>query len=151
MTEVHDNLIVVSINRTYHEYGDDPMALYESTRGVWKNIASERADAADYIAGVVDGRIVYVMTASAWLPAGSTNYFVREQRETNDRIEFVGRTADDAVQDLYLGRELPAHQRQVDPGVVADHRGHGIVLGDGDEGLLSPLDFPMPQQENRMP
>lgn len=135
LTEVHDNLIVVSINRTYHEYGDDPMALYESTRGVWKNIASERADAADYIAGVVDGRIVYVMTASAWLPAGSTNYFVREQRETNDRIEFVGRTADDAVQDLYLGRELPAHQRPTYYGPFNDK----VYLADG-EWLPCPLE-----------
>ncbi|MDV7171952.1 hypothetical protein R4144_00785 [Gordonia amicalis] len=110
LTEVRHNLIVVSINQTYREYGDDPIALYESTRGVWTGITQTRADAADFIAGVVDDRIVYLMTAAAWLPAGSTNYFVRERGDTDDRIEFVGRTAGQEEQDLYLGRKIRANQ-----------------------------------------
>lgn len=111
LTEVHHNLIVVSINKTYREYGDDLAALYESTRGVWAGITPQRADDADYIAGVVDDRIVYLMTAAAWLPAGSTNYFVRERRDIDGRIEFVGRTASQDIQDLYVGKRIPANER----------------------------------------
>lgn len=111
LTEIHHNLIVVSINETYGTYGDDPEALYESTRGVWARITPEKADAAEYVVGVVEGRIVYVMTATAWFPAGSTNYFVRERRDTEGRIEFVGRTASPEILDLYLGRPLQASQR----------------------------------------
>lgn len=111
LTEVHHNLIVVSINQTYREYGDDPSALYESTRGIWPPIKSKLADDAEYIAGVADGRIVYLMTAAACLPAGSTNYFVREPSESDDRIEFVGRTASEEIQDLYVGKRIQANQR----------------------------------------
>lgn len=110
LTEVHHNLIVVSINQTYREYGDDPAALYEATRGIWTGITKQRADDADYIAGVVDDRIVYLMTAAASLPAGSTNYFVRECYEEDNRIEFVGRTASRDIQDLYLGKRISANQ-----------------------------------------
>lgn len=111
LTEVRHNLIVVSINQTYREYGDDPAALYESTRGIWAGITPQRATEADYIAGVVDDRIVYLMTAAAWLPAGSTNYFVRERHDVDDRIEFVGRTASQDIQDLYVGKRIPANER----------------------------------------
>ena len=110
ITEVHHNLIVVSINQTYEKYGDDVQALHESTRGVWKGISSEKADQAEYVVGVVEGRVVYVMTAAAWLPAGSTEYFVRGNGTVEGRIEFVGRTADEDIQDLYLGKRIRAWQ-----------------------------------------
>lgn len=66
---------------------------------------------ADYIAGVVDDRIAYVVTAAAWLPAGSTNCFVRERHDVDDRIEFVGRTASQDIQDQYVGKRIPANER----------------------------------------
>lgn len=111
ITEIHHNLIVVSINDTYEKYGDDPQALHESTRGVWAGISDEKADESEYVVGVVEERVVYVMTAAASLPAGSTEYFVRGDGEAEGRIEFVGRTADEEIQDLYLGRRIRAGQR----------------------------------------
>ncbi|MGC2941827.1 MULTISPECIES: hypothetical protein [unclassified Brevibacterium] len=108
ITEVHHNLIVVSIKQTYEQYGDDIQALHESTRGVWWGISSEKADQAEYVVGVVEGRVVYVMTVAAWLPAGSTEYFVRGDNTVEGRIEFVGRTASEDIQDLYLGRRIRA-------------------------------------------
>lgn len=106
---VPHNLIVVSIKQTYEQYGEDPEALYESTRGIWSGITPERANKAQYLLGVVEGRVTYVMSVAGWFPAGSTNYFVRDAEgfSETDRIEFVGAEAPKNIQELYLGKVLP--------------------------------------------
>lgn len=137
LTEVHHNLIIVSINQTYREYGDDFAALYESTRGIWAGITEQRARKAQYIAGVADDRIVYLMTAAAWLTAGSTNYFVRKRHDSDDRIEFVGRTASEDIQALYVGRRVPANER---PSYYGPFNGK-VYLVDGEWLPESPEDY----------
>lgn len=105
-----DNLIAVSIKDTYKRYGNDEQALYESTRGIWA-LNEEKADAAEYILGVVDSHVVYVMSVAACLAAGSTNYFLRDDNGFADsnRYEFVGRTASEEIQARYLGKKLPSN------------------------------------------
>lgn len=109
LVEVPDNLMVVPIRETYERYGDDPQALYESTRGVWPRPQNDIAEGVQYVAGAVDGRIVYVMAVAAMLQAGSTNYFIRSDRDLSDLVEFVGKTAAPDVQDRYLGRRIKSN------------------------------------------
>lgn len=105
LTEVRHNMAVVPIRHTYKRYGDDEAALYESTRGAW-DFKPEKAEQIEYLAGVVEKRIVYVMSVAAWLPANSTQYFINTAPKAANRIEFIGKTAPQEVQDLYLGKRL---------------------------------------------
>lgn len=105
VTEVRHNMVLLQIGETYKRYGDNEAALHESTRGAW-NIDKRKASQIELAAGVVGGRIVYVMSVATCLPANSTQYFINTADKPADRIEFIGKTAPSDVQDLYLGKRI---------------------------------------------
>lgn len=111
----HD-ILLVSIRNTFEQYGRDPAALYDSTRGGWIIHESKR-DLIKFVAGVVSKTIVCIYEVAAHFPAGTTRYTFREQLEKSDanRTEFVGREASDDIQDRYVGKVVEGKGRFQSP------------------------------------
>lgn len=109
--EIQHNIVFVSINHTFKMYGNDETALYDSTRGIW-NLSLDTVDEYDYIAGVAGGTVRCIYEVACWLPAGSTKYEIRDEKEFKEsgRIECVGVEAQQKVLDLYLGRKIELGQ-----------------------------------------
>lgn len=95
---VQDDCVLIRINQRYH-VGMSALALYESTRGIWK-VGSNR-DVAKYALAVYQGVVQEVYCIQAWFPAGSTFYGTRETMECDDRWEFVGAVADPDIRKRY--------------------------------------------------
>lgn len=100
----HD-LILIKLNASYRAAEDDPMALYDATRGTWR-VDHVRASRAEYAAPVFGGVIREVYSIAAWLPAESTLYADLRQNEPHSRWEFVGRIAPSDVRDRYQWKSV---------------------------------------------
>ena len=107
LTQAHHNILLVSIKNTFEKYGRDPDALYDSTRGGWI-VDSNKIDKIEYLGGVVSKTIVSLYKVAGAFREGSTRYAFREQLEDtgSNRTEFVGREADAAIKDLYIGKTV---------------------------------------------
>lgn len=94
--------LLIRINRLYR-YNMTPEELYEATRGVWK--LGARCTKAQYAFAVFQGLVREVYAIESWHPAATTPYATRDasQLTTDGRREFLGRVAEAAVRDAYVG------------------------------------------------
>lgn len=97
--------LLIRINRLYR-HNMTAEELYEATRGVWK--LGPRCEKARYVFAVFEGLVREVYEIESWHEAATTAYATRDasQLRTNGRREFVGRVADAAVRDQYVGRSV---------------------------------------------
>ncbi len=95
--------ILIRINKNYR-YGMSASELYDATRCSWK--VGRRADEAELAFSVFQGVVREVYRITAWLPAGSTfnQRFPGGAAEREQRWEFVGTIAEDAIRNRYLNR-----------------------------------------------
>jgi hypothetical protein len=102
--------LLIRINRLFrHTMTADE--LYEATRGTWK--IGPRRQGARYAFSVFNGVVREVYAIESWHPAGTTEYLSRDAATLKrDRWEFLGRVAEAAVRDAYLGGSVAHHFRQ---------------------------------------
>ena len=97
--------IAFLLNSTYKS-GMSEVALFESTRGVWRN--PRRDESIKYAYATYGGLIKEVYEIHSWVPAGTQQYFEREliDEDIVNRWEFIGKKASQEVRDLYIGKIL---------------------------------------------
>ena len=113
--------IAFLLNKTYRS-GMSDLELFENTRGVWRNppIKNEPKYAYATYHGVV--REVYEI--SAWVPAGTQQYFTRNQEQMSSklaRMEFVGRKAQESVRQRYVGKVINKQRSYAPPFVLVGY------------------------------
>ena len=103
--EVTVPALLIRINRLFR-HNMTPEELYEATRGVWK--LGARCTKARYAFAVFEGVVREVYEIESWHPSATTPYATRDaaQLTTNGRREFIGRVADAAIRDEYVGRSV---------------------------------------------
>lgn len=69
--------------------------IYEATRYCWR-ISKKNARKYKYVLGVIDGIVEGVYEPTDWQDA-----------DVPDRVEFVGKEADDAIKDIFLHKRIP--------------------------------------------
>lgn len=95
--------IAILINRDYKPtFGD--LELFEYTRGCWRKNMKTLADDAQYAYATYNGIIKEIYEIHSWVPAGTQEYFSREDLILKDRWEFIGRKAPDDLRKLYIGK-----------------------------------------------
>ena len=97
--------IAFLLNSTYKS-GMSDLALFEVTRGVWRN--PRRDESIKYAYATYGGLIKEVYEIHGWVPAGTQEYFEREftDKDIANRWEFIGKKASQEVRDLYIGKIL---------------------------------------------
>lgn len=102
-----DDMVLIKINKTYRDASKaSAMALYDATRGTWP-VAKASVDKTKYAAAVFGGVIREVYQVAAWLPAESTLYLDPNRNfEPSDRLEFVGKIAEEKVRQKYRWRSV---------------------------------------------
>ena len=97
--------IAFLLNSTYKS-GMSDLALFEVTRGVWRN--PRRDESIKYAYATYGGLIKEVYEIHSWVPAGTLQYFEREftDKDIANRWEFIGKKASQEVRDLYIGKIL---------------------------------------------
>ena len=97
--------ILIRINDLFR-YGMTAIELYDATRGVWK--AGPNRTKVKYALAVFDGVVQEVYEIAGWFRGGSTLY-TRDDTDSPDRWEFVGRIAPDSVRDRYHFKSVRSH------------------------------------------
>ena len=97
--------IAFLLNSTYKS-GMSDLALFEATRGVWRN--PRRDESIKYAYATYGGLIKEVYEIHSWVPAGTIQYFEREftDKDIANRWEFIGKKASQEVRDQYIGKIL---------------------------------------------
>ena len=97
--------IAFLLNSTYKS-GMSDLALFEATRGVWRN--PRRDESIKYAYATYGGLIKEVYEIHSWVPAGTQQYFERQftDKDIANRWEFIGKKASQEVRDLYIGKIL---------------------------------------------
>ena len=93
------------LNSTYKS-GMSELALFEATRGIWRNI--RRGEEIKFAFATYGGLIKEVYEIHGWVPAGTQQYFERsfETEDLSGRWEFIGKKASDEVREKYIGKIL---------------------------------------------
>ena len=98
-----DNVVLIRLSDDYYS-GMPDEELYERARGVWR-ASMENAGKASYALAVSGGIVREVYLIAGWFQGGSTAYWTRNSdphdKEWKERIEFVGRIADEASRKRY--------------------------------------------------
>ena len=105
--DIHDNVLMIRINKLYRNDMSEH-ELYEATRGYW-HTSIDKARNVDFVLSEYDGMVLEAYEPLDWFPAGST--FMEREDATpgvinEDRIEFVGRIADDRIRGKYVGKSV---------------------------------------------
>ena len=98
-------VILIRINRLYR-YDLTELELYEATRGVW--VTGKRREKATFAFSIFRNTVREVYKIVEWFPAGTTMYHTRDKEEIcrERRWEFIGRIADQQVQDKYINKSV---------------------------------------------
>ena len=93
------------LNSTYKS-GMSELALFEATRGIWRNV--RRDESIKYAYATYGGLIKEVYEIHGWVKAGTQQYFERtfEDIDVSNRWEFIGKKAPDEVREKYIGKIL---------------------------------------------
>jgi len=93
------------LNSTYKS-GMSEIELFESTRGVWRNVP--RDDSIQYAYATYGGLIKEVYQIHSWVKAGTQQYFTRsfDNRGVSQRWEFVGKKAPAEIRNKYVGKVI---------------------------------------------
>jgi uncharacterized protein len=101
----HHAGVAFLLNSTYKS-GMSELALFEATRGIWRNI--RRGEDIKFAYATNGGLIKEVYEIHDWAPAGTQQYFERsfEAEDLIGRWEFIGKKASDEVREKYIGKIL---------------------------------------------
>jgi hypothetical protein len=92
------------LNKTYKS-GMSDLELFEVTRGIWFN--PPRDESVKFAYATYGGIIKEVYSIHSWVSAGTQQYFTRDDiddRLERNRMEFIGRKADDDIREKYVGK-----------------------------------------------
>jgi uncharacterized protein len=106
------------LNKTYKS-GMTSLELFEHTRGVWRGIPVKKNLPFAY--ATYAGIVKEVYAINCWLPAGTQQYFTRDQAKIEcktNRLEFVGSLASDKIRELYVGKKIKKQRSYAQPFVV---------------------------------
>ena len=103
-----EDVILIRLRKEYFS-GISSQELYDWTRGVWK--ASMRSvEKTKYALAISGGIVREVYEIAGWFKGGSTAYFSRESfpedESWQERVEFVGRVADDTIRNKYIWKDI---------------------------------------------
>jgi hypothetical protein len=110
--KITDPVILIRINQLYR-HGIPAGELYDITRGVWV-LSFERTAKMKYVFAVYEGVVREVYEPEKWIPALTTKYPNRTDlvpHDANGRIEFVGKTAPEAIRQKYLLGDVTAYTK----------------------------------------
>ncbi len=96
--------------------------LYERTRGVWSKIPESKEPKFAY--ATYAGIVKEVYEIHTWVPAGTQQYFTRDNQELRtreNRKEFVGRIALPEVRDRYVGNMIEKERSYGTPFVLVGY------------------------------
>jgi len=108
-----DKCIIIKIRDKYP-------SVYERVRRCWKN-QKERAEQADYVLAVINGRVEGVFEPTQWyyIPIEECRKNVCESKtQSCGRIGFIGKEAGDEVQKKYFNKYIPDWYMRPGPGPV---------------------------------
>lgn len=110
IADICENVMLIKINRLYRNDMSD-FELYETTRGIW-TVNLDTAKKVEFVFSVYGGVVMEVYSASAWFPAGTTQYGTRPdlmgevERSLLGRYEFVGKIADETTRKKYVHKSV---------------------------------------------
>jgi hypothetical protein len=110
--KIVDPIILIRVNQLYR-HGMPASELYDITRGVWV-LGLKRASKIKYVFAVYEGVVREVYEPEKWMPALTTRYPTRTDLVPEDakgRIEFVGKTAPEAIRQKYLLGDVSAYTK----------------------------------------
>jgi hypothetical protein len=118
---IDEPVIAICINQQY-PYCSNDSDLYDCTRGLWR-LNRERAEKAEYAFAVYQGEIKEVYEIERWEPATKVRrdfWFERlksqgriiNPAEHEGRSDFIGKPASQHIREKYVGKVMPARQRQ---------------------------------------
>ena len=106
-----ENCVCVHVKKSYIPGKTSASELYDATRTAWKIGKNRNVDKIKYVMPIYNGIILEVYEVATWLPAGSTmrardfeKISEDEQKKSSDRLEFVGRIADEKLRKKYNGK-----------------------------------------------
>ena len=97
--------------------------LYERTRGVWSKIPESKEPKFAY--ATYAGIVKEVYEIHSWVPAGTQQYFTRDNQallERGNRKEFVGRIASQDVRARYVGNMIEKERSYGTPFVLVGYQ-----------------------------
>lgn len=107
LVEIHkDHQGLAFLLNTTYKSGMSEVELFESTRGVWRNVP--RDDSIQYAYATYGGLIKEVYQIHSWVRAGTQQYFTRsfEHRDISQRWEFIGKKASTEIREKYVGKVI---------------------------------------------
>lgn len=103
--EIAEPALLIRISRLYRPTMT-ALELYEATRGVW--VLGTRREQVRFALAVFDGGVKEVYEVDHWQPTGTAQYTSRSRAdvERRGRWEFVGKLANSAVRERYVGMRV---------------------------------------------
>jgi len=112
--EFNDKCIIIKIHNKYP-------SLYEQVRRCWK-INKERAEQADYVLAVINGRVEGVFEPLQWyfIPLEECNKIdsCKNKNQPCRRKGFIGKEASIDVKNKYLNKYIPDWFMRPGPGPI---------------------------------
>lgn len=109
--DFEDDCILIRITKRYYSTMS-PIDLYEWTRGIWRASMSS-CEKAKYALAINDGIVREVYLVAGWFHAGETiqnregyDPFEENYEQDSERVEFVGRLADDDIREKYIAKDV---------------------------------------------
>ncbi len=98
--------ILLKLNDLYPKVKNDPVKLYEATRGRWK--VGLRRYKVQLAMSVYEGEIREVYEVECWFPAGMVQQKVEVHVDPpgDKRWEFTGKVASEPTRSKYLGESV---------------------------------------------
>lgn len=96
---IEEPSILIRINKEFR-YSMSEMELYDYTRGYWK-INSQRAQNSQFAFAIYNGIVQEVYSVKTWLKAGESMNLRGKVENIEDRIEFIGKIANDIIRKKY--------------------------------------------------
>lgn len=101
--QVGEPLMLICINRLYYTH-----STYEAVRCAWK-VSVERAKRYHLVLAHVRGLVVGAFRPEQpWIAATKANFPAQLDNDIPGKWGFVGKEAEDEVQNLYVGKRVPA-------------------------------------------
>ncbi len=101
--QVGERLMLICINKLYYTH-----SIYEAVRCAWK-VNVGRANRYKLVLAHVRGMVVGAFRPTEpWIPATKANFPAQLDNDIPGKWGFIGEPADDEVQNLYVGKRVPA-------------------------------------------
>lgn len=101
--QVDERLMLICINKLYYTH-----SIYEAVSCAWK-VNIKRAENYNLVLAHVRGLVVGAFRPEQpWIAATKANFPWQLDADIDDRSGFIGKAAEDKVQNLYVGKRVPA-------------------------------------------